>query len=100
MPQGLGGGVGSGLERRRLQTEAAGDETALSPLAFSLVCDRVGRWVSPAMQPLLARAEALPAPSLSDSANSKDRFRNTPPGLAPLHRLARHPLPPLPGTLV
>lgn len=50
--------------------EAVGDVTALSPHAFSLVCDKIGRWVSPAMQPLLARAEALPAPSLPDSANS------------------------------
>lgn len=90
MPQGLGGRLWPG-EEAAAEGSSLGGREALSPHAFSLVCDRVGRRVSPAMQPLLARAEALPAPSLPDSANSKDGFRNTPAGREPRQRLARHP---------
>ncbi|XP_076430677.1 CDC42 small effector protein 1 isoform X1 [Peromyscus maniculatus bairdii] len=90
VPQGLGGRLWPG-EEAAAEGSSLGGREALSPHAFSLVCDRVGRRVSPAMQPLLARAEALPAPSLPDSANSKDGFRNTPPGREPRQRLALHP---------
>lgn len=57
-----GSGVGSGLERRRLLKEAVADVTALSPHAFSLVCDRICRWVSPERSAVLENPKWCWAP--------------------------------------